>query len=140
MKQRSRIGPEVQVTSDADVAVSLKVLEIEKSGGVTRLGSGNEPEEFLEKRFVARNGERTLVGEAVFFFGLDKKVLEDGVVQVRRADNESSATPTDADGHVSGGDIGRYAGCGHSGLVAPAPQQLSEPHNVADLAAFSDSS
>lgn len=122
------------------MTVSLKVLEIDKSVGVTRLGSGNEPEEFLEERFIARDGERTLVGEAVLCFGLNKKVLEDGVVQVRRADNESPATPTDADGHVSGGDIGRYAVGGHSSLAAPAPQQLSEPHNVADLAAFSESS
>lgn len=139
VKQRSRIGPEVEVTPDADVAVSLEVLEIDEAGRVTRLGSGNQPEDLLEERLVAGNGERTLVGEAVLFLGLNEEFLEDWVVQVRRAHDESPAAPAHADRHVPGGDIGRYAVGGHAGLVAPAPQQLPEPHNVADLTAFPES-
>ena len=52
MKQRSRFRPEVKVVPDAHVAVPLKILEIHEPGRVvtvlTRLGSRNESEHFLE--------------------------------------------------------------------------------------------
>lgn len=71
MKQGPRIGPKIQVTPDANVAVSLKVLEIDEPGArVTGLGSGNEAENFLEERFFAGNGKRAMVVEPVFLFGL----------------------------------------------------------------------
>ncbi|KAL4295839.1 hypothetical protein GQ457_12G030840 [Hibiscus cannabinus] len=61
------------------------------------------------------------------------------MVQVRRAHNESTATRPHAHSNVSRRYIGRDAAGRHASLVPPPPQHLSEPHNVADFAAFSKS-
>ena len=63
------------------------------------------------------------------------------MVQVRRAHDEPGAVDAHADRHVSRGHIGRRSSStravrGHAGLVAPAPQHLAEPNNVANFAAF----
>ncbi|KAK8707909.1 hypothetical protein V6N13_058960 [Hibiscus sabdariffa] len=106
---------------------------------MTRLRPGNNPDHFFKNGLVAGDRQWALVTEPVLFLGLDKELLKDGMVQVRRAHNESTATRSHADSNVSRRYIGRDTAGRHASLVPPPPQHLSEPHNVADFAAFSKS-
>lgn len=105
------------------MAVSLKIIEfnVQEPVRVIRTGPGNEPENLLEERFVARDSQGTVVSETVLFFGFEEKFLEDRVVQIRRAHDKSGVVGSHADCHVSCGYIGRCASGGHACLVAPAP-------------------
>ncbi|KAL6982706.1 hypothetical protein U1Q18_016095 [Sarracenia purpurea var. burkii] len=108
IEQRSRFGPEPEIAIDPPMGTSLELLEIRGPGrGVHRLGPGQEPEDFFEERLVAGNHKRASVGESVLILGLGQEVLENRVVQVRRANHESSTVGSHTDGHVSGGYVRR---------------------------------
>jgi hypothetical protein len=68
---------------------------------------------------------------------LYEEPLEDGVVQVRRANDEPLAAGAHADRNVSGGNIGRRARGGDAGLLAPPLDHLSNPDNAAYVIGFS---
>lgn len=108
MEEWSRFRPKIDVSSNSDVAASLKIFKLEINEPVRSVvGPGNEPESLFEELFIAGEGERTVVRETVFFFGLNEKLLENGVVQVRRAHDESGVVSSNADCHVSRGYIRR---------------------------------
>ncbi|KAJ4821811.1 hypothetical protein Tsubulata_034228 [Turnera subulata] len=135
MPLRSGICPEIELTPEAHVAVSLEILEIHEPGRVFPglVGSGNVADHFLEHGLLAGDRQWALVGEPVLLLGLYEELLEDGVVQVRRADHKPRAAVPHADRHVSRRDIRRRPArrCRrrrHPRLVPPPPQHLAEPH------------
>lgn len=121
------------------MTITLKIVQFHEPTRVGRLGSGDEPDDFFKYRLFARNCQRALIGEPVLLFGLNQKLLENRVVQVSGPDDEAPAAGSDTDSHMSGGYVGRDAISGHSSLVAPPSEHLSEPDNVPDFAAFSES-
>lgn len=53
VKERSRFGPKIKITSDANVAKPLKVLQIDEPAGVVGVGPGQIPEDLFEEQLVA---------------------------------------------------------------------------------------
>ena len=139
MKQRPRFRPQIQPSSDSDMTITLKVVQFHEPSRVRRLGSRDEPDNFFENWLVARDCQRTLIGEPILLFGLDQKLLEHRVVQVSGPDDEPPRACSDAYSHVSGGYVGRDAIGWHSSFVAPPAEHLTKPDNVTDFAAFSES-
>lgn len=92
---------------DVHMATPLKIFETREP---SRFGPRHNSEDLLEERLVARDRQRALVREPVLLLGLHEELLEDGVVQVRRAHDESLATGAHTNRHVTGGNIGRSAG------------------------------
>lgn len=123
------------------MAAAAKIREIQEP---TRLGPGNGPKNLFENRLVTRNRKRTLVRESVLFFGLQEKLLEDRMVQVRRSNNEPSTTTSDADGDMASRNIRRSitggARRGSDASFPPPPlQHLADTDDAADVVGFSDS-
>lgn len=144
MKQRFRFTQNLTLVHGA---ASLEVLYVYKPSRVSRAGSGNEHEDLLEHVLVTWYSQGSLISEAVLFLGLSQELLEDGVVKVRRAYNESPAGATHGDRHVSRRHIGRYACCGGDAVgggggggcvLAPLPEHLPDSDNVTDFVAFPD--
>lgn len=109
------------------------------------IGAGDGPENLLEDGFVTGDGERAVVDESVLFLRFQQKLLEDRMVQVSGADDESSGTAADTDGDVAGGDVGgsgggaAASGGGDASLLAPALEHLADADDAADVVGFSDS-
>lgn len=106
-EQGTGFAQQSDIVLHADVATSLEVLHTHVPSRGSRVGSGDDSENLLERELVARDRQRTGVAEAVLLLGLDEEPPEDRMVKVRRADDESPAAGPDADRDVSGGNIGR---------------------------------
>lgn len=108
MKQRPGFVQNFKLIQNINVAGFLNILQAREPPGSTWLRQWKHPKNLFEKRLVARDGQRAwMVSEAVLLLGLYQKLLEDGVVQVRRAHDVPPAPAAHADGHVPGGDVGR---------------------------------
>lgn len=122
------------------MAALPEVMDVREAAGI---GAGDGPENVLEYGLVAGDGERAVVGESVLFLGLQEKLLEDRMVQVSGADDESPGTAADADGDVAGGDVGGSGAASRGGsdasLLSPALEHLADAHDAADVVGFSDS-
>ncbi|KAK9164422.1 hypothetical protein Syun_005324 [Stephania yunnanensis] len=134
-KHRPRLSPRS--------AAPQILLEIRESARLGRAGSGDESYHLFEHGLVARDGEWSVVGEAVDLLGLVKKLLEDWMVEVGSSHDEPRTARAHRDGHVPRryvrGDLaGLTSGRGRR-LVAPPAEHLAERYYVADLAAFPDS-
>lgn len=108
VKQRPGFVQNFKLIQNINVAGSLNILQAQEQPGSTGLRPWKHPKNLFEKRLVARDGQRAwMVSEAVLLLGLYQKLLEDGVVQVRRAHDEPPAAAAHANGHVPRGDVGR---------------------------------
>lgn len=130
-QQRSRF---LELLPDVDVAAPLEVLEAQEPTGATGIGPRNDAQHLLEEGLVAGDGQGPVVGEAVLFLGLNQELLEDRVVQVRRAHDEPPAAAPHAYRHVSRRHVGRRRlGRSDARLPAPPLQHLADSDNVPDL-------
>lgn len=137
MKQGPGFSYKFIATSDVHVAAPLEIFEAQEPGRETRLGPGHNPEHLLERRLVARDRQRTLVAEPVLLFGFSQKLVEDGVVQVRRAHDEPPAGRAHTDRHVTGRNVGRRSHRRRTRLLAPPQKHLADSDNASDFAALS---
>lgn len=112
------------------------LLEIFQAGEPRRRG-GDVTEDLLKERLIARDGERSGMREAVLLLSLGEESTEHRVVEMSRTNNESPTATPHTHHHMPRRYI-RWPVLPRR-PSSPPSEHLPEPHDVPDLAAFSDS-